>query len=55
MTSWLQRRRERRRKRHRQEEIAAWFILPLVALVAWLLGAQIWGLVKEPAQQLLLR
>jgi hypothetical protein len=53
VTSWLERRRERRRRRKRAEELASWFILPIVLIIGWWIGAQVYSLVREPAAALL--
>lgn len=51
--SWLERRRERRRRRHRQEEILAWILVPIIVIVGWWAGSEVYSAMREPASALL--
>ncbi len=53
MRAWLQRRRERRRRRRHAEEVASWFILPIILVLGWLIGAPVYEMLREPASALL--
>ncbi len=43
MAGRRQSRYQRQAARRRFEEIAAWIVLPLVVLIAWWIGSQVWG------------
>lgn len=43
---------ERRRKRKRSEEIMSWVLLPLVLIVAYVVGVSMWSVVKDQVPSL---
>ncbi|MFC7398781.1 hypothetical protein ACFQU1_16390 [Chelatococcus sp. GCM10030263] len=53
MASYFQRRRERRRSRQRFEEIVAWIVVPMVVIMTWWVGTQLYGAFQEPARALI--
>lgn len=53
MSSWYARRRERARRRRHFEEVAAWVVLPLIAIITWVIGQQVYTELEEPISALL--
>ncbi len=35
VASWFEKRRQRRRRRERMEELVAWIVVPLIAVMGW--------------------
>lgn len=48
MSTWFERRRERARRRRHFEEVAAWVVLPLIVIIAWIVGQQVYTEFEEP-------
>lgn len=48
MNTRFERRRERARRRRQFEEVAAWVVLPLIVVVTWLIGKEVYAEFKEP-------
>jgi multisubunit Na+/H+ antiporter MnhB subunit len=53
VSTYFQRRRERQRKRRRFEEIVAWIVVPIIVLVTWWVGAQLYKTFEEPASRVI--
>lgn len=53
MSTYFQRRRERQRKRRRFEEIVAWIVVPVIAVLAWWVGLQLYRTFEEPASRVI--
>ncbi|MBB3808656.1 hypothetical protein [Pseudochelatococcus contaminans] len=41
-------RRERARRRRHLEEVAAWIILPVIVIITWVVGSQVYKEFEEP-------
>ncbi|MFC0219199.1 hypothetical protein FHS82_001628 [Pseudochelatococcus lubricantis] len=48
MSTWFERRRDRARRRRHFEEVAAWVILPLIVVIGWVVGQQVYSELEEP-------
>ncbi|MGI6245622.1 MAG: hypothetical protein ACOYJQ_07620 [Pseudochelatococcus sp.] len=48
MSTGFERRRERARRRRQFEEVAAWVILPLIVVITWIIGQQVYTELEEP-------
>lgn len=48
MNTRFERRHERARRRRHFEEIAAWVVLPLIVIVTWIVGQQVYNEFEEP-------
>lgn len=53
MSTWFERRRERSRRRRHFEEVAAWVILPLIVVITWVVGQQVYTEFEEPISNFL--
>ncbi|MBS7704008.1 hypothetical protein [Chelatococcus asaccharovorans] len=53
MSTYFQRRRERQRKRRRFEEIVAWIVVPIIAVLAWWVGIQLYQTFEEPVSRVI--
>lgn len=46
-------RNERARRRRRHEEIIAWIMLPLIIVLMWLIGSEVYDVLKEPLSSIM--
>lgn len=53
MNTRIERRRERARRRRHFEEIAAWVVLPLIVIIAWVIGQQVYNEFEAPISNFL--
>ncbi|MFT0892316.1 hypothetical protein [Pseudochelatococcus sp. G4_1912] len=53
MSTRFERRRERARRRRHFEEITAWIVLPLIVVVTWLIGSEVYTVLQEPIATLI--
>lgn len=53
MSARVQSRSERARRRRHFEEVASWIILPLIVVIAWIVGYQVYTEFEQPISSFL--